>query len=67
MGCSSCGSRVRKLATQYLPKDVTPISKELIAEKKNRLALALKYSVVVEEVDSKYTEKIEDDSIIHTA
>ena len=66
MACSCCGGRIRRLAAQYPNKNVPAFTGETIAERKAALAAAMKYSVVIEEVDSKYTDKLEDLSTIHT-
>jgi hypothetical protein len=66
MGCSSCGGRIRRLARQYQYTDVEPVSKETIEERKRRLEALQAFTIVVEEVDSEYTEQIEDLSTIHT-
>lgn len=42
------------------------VSKETIEERKKRLKALQAFSVVVEETDSEYTEKVDDLSTIHT-
>lgn len=68
MACSSCGGRIRRLAKQYPYMDAKPVSvsKETIEERKKRLKALQAFSVVVEETDSEYTEKVDDLSTIHT-
>lgn len=66
MACSCCGGRIRRLAAQYPNKNVPAFTGETIAERKAALANAMRFSVVIEEPESKYTEKVEDLSNIHT-
>ena len=67
MGCSSCGARIRSLAKQYQYKNVTPTQKpSQIKEVKARLKALANYSIVVEEINTKYTVKTDDLSTIHT-
>lgn len=68
MACSSCGARIRRLAQQYPYKSVVPTqrSSEELKKVKARLKELANTSIVIEEVDSKYTQKIDDLSVIHT-
>ena len=69
MACSSCGARIRRLAKQYPTMDVKPsvtMSASEIKEAKQRLKNLALYSVPIEEPNTKYTEKTDDLSTIHT-
>lgn len=68
MACSSCGAHIRRLAKQYPYKNVKPkpSTPRETKEIKAKLKTLEKYSVVVEEIDTKYTLQIDDLSIIHT-